>query len=70
VNPSLPKVFANGKELPDAAYAEDLNVYDCTKLAMAIAESSIFDKSGNLLYHYKWADPQYLNLAIGTVLSG
>ena len=35
---------------------------------MAIAESSIFDKSGNLLYHFKWADPQYLNLAIGITL--
>jgi Caspase domain len=65
VNPSLPKVFYNGKELPDAAYVEELTVYDC-KPVMAVAESSIFDKSGSLLFHYKWADPQYLNLAIGT----
>jgi hypothetical protein len=68
VNPSLPKVFYSGKELPDAAYAEDLTVYDCTKPDMAVAESSIFDKSGSLLYHYKWADPQYLNLTIGQKL--
>jgi hypothetical protein len=67
VDPSKPKVFY-GKSLPDAAYVEDLNVYDCTKPATAIADESIFDKSGNLLYHYKWADPQYLNLAIGTAL--
>ena len=66
VNPSLPKVFYNnGKELPDAAYAEDTTVYDCTKPAMATAESSIFDKSGTLLFHQEWAGPQYLNLAIG-----
>jgi len=68
VNPSRPKVFYNNKELPDAAYVEDLTVYDCTKLVMAVAESSIFDKSGNLLFHFKWADPQYLNLAIGTTI--
>jgi PDZ domain len=65
VDPSQPKVFYNGKEIPDAAYVEDLAVFDCTKPIMATAESSIFDKSGNLLYHYKWADPQFLNLAIG-----
>ena len=68
VNPSLPKVFYGGKEFPDAAYAEDLAVYDCTKPVIATAETSIFDKSGNLLFHYKWADPQYLNLAIGATV--
>ena len=30
VDPSLPKVFY-GKLFPDAAYSEDLNVYDCDK---------------------------------------
>ena len=68
VDPSQPKVFY-GKPFPDAAYVEELNVYDCTKLAMATAEDSIFDKSGNLLYHFKWADPQYLNLSIGIALA-
>ena len=62
------QMFENRAELPDAAYVEDLSVYDCTKHAMAIAESSIFDNSGNLLFHYKWADPQYLNLSIGITL--
>jgi hypothetical protein len=65
VDSSVPRVFYNGKELPNAAYAEDLAVYDCTKPIVAVAESSIFDDSGNLLYHFKWADPQYINLAIG-----
>jgi hypothetical protein len=32
---------------------------------MADAEQSVFNGSGELLFHYKWADPQYLNLAIG-----
>ena len=36
---------------------------------MATAEDSIFDKSGNLLFHFKWGDPQYLNLAIGVTLA-
>ena len=40
VNPSLPKVFYGNKELPDAAYVEDLTVYDCTKLVMAVADST------------------------------
>ena len=67
VDPSLPKVF-NDTPLPDAAYIEVTNVYDCAKPAMATAETSIFDKSGNLLYHFKWADPQHLNLSIGMTL--
>ena len=68
VDPSQPKVFY-GKPLPDAAYIEQLTVYDCTKPAMAIAEDSIFDKTGNLLFHFKWGDPQYLNLAIGVTFA-
>jgi uncharacterized caspase-like protein len=68
VNPSLPKIFPGGKTLPDAAYYEDLNVYDCTEPTMAIAEDSVFDQTGNLLSHYKFADPRYLNLSIGMQL--
>ena len=67
VDPSQPKVF-NGMPLPDAAYIEVTNVYDCSKPAMAAADNSIFDNSGKLLSHYKWADPQYLNLSIGITL--
>ena len=68
IDPSAPKVFW-GKSLPDAAYIEDLDVYDCTKPITAISEEAIFNNSGELLYHYKWADPQYLNLSIGITLS-
>jgi uncharacterized caspase-like protein len=63
LDPSAPKVFG-GKSFPDAVYAETLSVYDCANL-MADAEQSIFSGSGDLLFHYKWADPQFLNLAIG-----
>jgi uncharacterized caspase-like protein len=67
VDDSKPKVWY-GRSLPDAAYIEDLNVYDCTKPEMADADDSIFDKSGQLLFHYKWGDPRYINLAIGVKL--
>ncbi len=67
VDQSKPTVI-NGKSLPDAAYSESLNVYDCTKPIMATAEESIFNNSGEPLYHYKWANPEYLNLSIGITL--
>jgi uncharacterized caspase-like protein len=68
IDPSGRKEFY-GRSIPDADYVEELNVYDCTKPAMAIAEDSIFNKSGDLLYHYKWGLPQYLNLSIGVTLA-
>ena len=64
VDETKPKTFF-GKSFPDAAYIENLYVYDCTHLISAIAKSTISDKSGQLLFHYKSADPQYLNLAVG-----
>ena len=67
VDPSASKVFY-GKSFPDASYIEQLNIYDCTKPAMATSEDSIFDNSGKLLYHFRWGDPQYLNLSIGMML--
>jgi hypothetical protein len=63
-DPSEPMVFF-GKPVPDAAYAEQILVFDCTSPRMALAEQSLFNQSGELLFHYKWADPQYLNLSIG-----
>ncbi len=67
VDPSQPKVFY-GKSFPDAAYIEQLNVYDCANPVMATADDSIFDNSGKLLYHFRWGDPRYLNLSIGITL--
>jgi uncharacterized caspase-like protein len=65
VDETKPKTFFTGRSFPDAAYTEDLWVYDCNLLISAVAEETIFDKSGKQLFHYKWADPQILNLAIG-----
>lgn len=67
VDPSKPTVFF-GKSLPDAAFGEDLTVYDCTKPVMATSEQTIFKGTGEALFHYKWADPEYLNLSLGQAL--
>jgi hypothetical protein len=68
IDPSVPPTV-NGMALPDAAYVEAITVFNCRGRVMAIAEHSIFNVSGELLYHYKWADPQYLNLSISTTLT-
>jgi hypothetical protein len=57
-----------GQKFPDAAYSEDVSVYDCTKLQMASAETTTFNNSGQVVSHYKWADPQYLTLSIGAAI--
>jgi uncharacterized caspase-like protein len=57
------------RHFPDAAYLEQVAVYDCTQPITAIAEVTIFNKSGETLHHYKWADPLYLNLAIGVTVT-
>jgi hypothetical protein len=66
--PDLSTPLAPGRQFPDAAYVEQVSVYDCTQLITAMAEISILNKSGDTLYHYKWADPLYLNLSIGTTV--
>ena len=68
VDPTQPKTFL-GKSFPEAAYIEEVNVYDCIWPVVALAEVDIFNQSGKLIYHYKWADPQYVNLSIGISLS-
>ena len=57
-----PKIFY-GKSFPDAAYQEQINVYDCTMPRMALSEDFIFNAAGELLFHYKFADPKYLKIS-------
>jgi uncharacterized caspase-like protein len=64
IDETKPKNFF-GRSIPDAAYIEHMYVYDCNHLISGIAEETIFNKSGKPLFHYKWADPQYLNLTSG-----
>jgi hypothetical protein len=36
---------------------------------MAYADRTVVSKSGETLYHYKWADPQFLDLSIGMAVT-
>ncbi len=68
VDPTLEKVFY-GRSLPDAEYVEEVNVYGCDGPPVVItSERTIFDKAMISLYHYKFADPPYLNLTAGLSL--
>ena len=59
--PKVAEIFY-GKSIPDAAYRK-VYVYDCTTPVTAIAERSIFDKSGEpSLSIISGRDPQYLNI--------
>ena len=53
---------------PDAAYVDDLDVFDCKQPTMVIAEETLLGQNLNSLYHYKWGDPHYVSLTIGTKL--
>ena len=55
----------SGNKFPEGSYREDVMVTHCTKPLTAMAESRVTDAKGKPLYAYKWADPQYLDLAIG-----
>jgi hypothetical protein len=52
-----------GKLYPEGTYFEDLAVFDCEQPQFAMAERSVVAKTGEVLDHYKWADPQFLNMA-------
>jgi Caspase domain len=64
VDPSSPL----GMRFPESAYFEQLSVYGCNESQMATAETTTFDKLGKTLYHYKWSDPQYVNLSMGVAI--
>jgi hypothetical protein len=66
-DPSKP--FVPGKDFPDAAYADIVAVVDCEQPLTAMAEQTVISKSGEILHHYKWADPRYLNLSIGVSIN-
>jgi hypothetical protein len=59
------KKLPNGKDFPEGAYEVELTVWDCKKPRAASAETTVYNRSGDVIYHYKWGDPRHLNLAIG-----
>ena len=66
LDPSI--TLATGNKLPEGAYSEDLVVFDCKKPLFALSERTIYSPDRNVLYHYKWADPQLLDLSIGAAI--
>jgi hypothetical protein len=66
LDPSKP-VF-QGREFPEGALNDQVMVYDCKRSTMRVSESTIVTKSGETLYHYKWADPQFVDLSKGTLI--
>jgi uncharacterized caspase-like protein len=67
IDPESKKVFF-GRPIPDAEYIEQVAVYDCVKHTSADSEDTILGSSNNTLYHYKFADPRYLDLSIGQAI--
>jgi hypothetical protein len=59
----------SGTELPDGALVALVAVYDCKRPISAVSETTTVSKSGETLYHYKWADPQFLDLSMGSPLA-
>ena len=47
------------------AYEDDITVLDCKKSLWAMAERTNYNKSGEVVSHYKWGDPATLDLSIG-----
>jgi hypothetical protein len=45
---------------PDGVYQVVRNVFSCKDQIIRAAENTIFDKQDNILSHYKWADPEFL----------
>jgi hypothetical protein len=63
IEPSSSKVFF-GRPIPDAEYIEQVVAYDCGKHTSADSEDTILGSSNNILYHYKFSDPRYLDLSV------
>ena len=63
-----PDPSAPDKKFPDAAYLDQLIVYDCKQPRSAIAESTVVNKSGETVSHFKWANPQFLDMSIGMAI--
>jgi hypothetical protein len=57
-----------GRQFPEGISVEDLVVFDCAEPVYALANRSIIDKSGEVVFQYKWGDPEFLVLSNGPKL--
>ena len=67
VDPTL--LLIGTTKYPDGSFYEDIDVIDCRQSIFAISERTVLMQSGELLGHYKWADPEVLNLSIGSKIA-
>jgi hypothetical protein len=67
--PDTSEGLFRGKQFPDGVDVEDVAVFDCTEPVYALSERTITGKSGEALFHYKWADPHFLILSNGPRLA-
>jgi uncharacterized caspase-like protein len=68
VDPGTDKVFF-GRPIPEAEYVEQVAVYDCSRQTSAESEDTVLGRSNETLYHYKFADPRYLDLSVGAAVA-
>jgi hypothetical protein len=67
--PGTSEGLIRGKQFPDGVNVEDVAVFDCREPVYALSERTITGKSGEVLFHYKWADPHFLILSNGPKLA-
>jgi uncharacterized caspase-like protein len=49
--------------VPEGSVGEYTMVYDCKQAIFAPAERVVIGPSGERLFHFKWADPEFLNMS-------
>jgi hypothetical protein len=56
-------------KFPEGNFYESTAVVDCKQPVVAMAESRVVTPSGELLAHYKVADPKFLSLSMGIAIA-
>ena len=51
---------------PLGAYQEGRIVFDCKRAIFAVAETTNYNKAGDIISHFKQAEPEALNVSAGT----
>ena len=67
LDPNLPNY--SGKTDKEAVYEDDINVYDCNSAHWVAAETTIYDSSGGVRFHYKWGDPEWVEFSLGSPIN-
>jgi hypothetical protein len=55
--------LAVDKTFADGDYDEDTLTLDCKTPRMLIAEQTIYGTAGDVKFHWKWGDPQFLDIS-------